>query len=215
MLGAELSPREYLDRCAEEFRLLDLQQVAGMSDDLYAAWSQDKFVFICGNGGSGSNASHFCADIDKNTIPREELRNDRVRRLKVLSLTDNTPSILAWGNDEGFDRIFVEQLKNFASPGDVLIAISGSGNSPNILNAVEWANSRKLVTWGVTGYDGGKLLRTAQRSLHVPLHDMGLVESIHLTLFHWVLNDIYARINRVGRYADGSQPEPVQVFEGN
>ena len=119
-----------------------------------------------------------------------------------LSLTDNTPYILAWGNDEGFDRIFVEQLKNFASPGDVLIAISGSGNSPNILNAVEWANRHELRTWGITGYTGGKLQQLARHNLHVALDDMGMVESIHLLLFHWVLNDVYARINRVGRYTE-------------
>jgi len=132
-----------------------------------------------------------------------------------MSLTDHTPNILAWGNDEGFDRVFVEQLKSFASPGDMLLAISGSGNSPNILQAVEWANGRGLSTWGITGYDGGKLRSLTAKSLHVPLHDMGMVESIHLVLFHWVLNHLYARINKVGRHADGSQPPPTKVFEGN
>ena len=93
-------------------------------------------VFVCGNGGSGSNASHFCEDLGKGTLRREDFDNDRKKRLRILSLTDNTPYILAWGNDEGFDRVFVEQLKNLARPGDLLIAISGSGNSPNVLRAV-------------------------------------------------------------------------------
>jgi D-sedoheptulose 7-phosphate isomerase len=97
--------------------------------------------------------------------------------------------------------VLVEQLKNLASPGDVLIAISGSGNSPNILNAVEWGNKHNLKTWGITGYTGGKLQTLAQRNLHVPLDDMGMVESIHLLLFHWILNDVYARVNHVGRHA--------------
>lgn len=201
MLGAELNPREYLDRCAEEFRMLDLKQVQGMSDDLFDAYQHGRRVFICGNGGSGSNSSHFCEDLGKSTLRREDFTNDAMPRLKVMSLTDNTPYILAWGNDEGFDRIFVEQLKNFAEPGDVLLAISGSGNSPNILKAVEWANTHQLTTWGITGYDGGKLLKLGKKSLHVPLHDMGMVESIHLVLFHWVLNDMFARINKVGRHA--------------
>ena len=139
MLGAHLTPGEYLRRCSEEFDKLDL--------------------------------------------------------------TDNTPCILAWGNDEGFDRIFVEQLKNFASSDDVLIAISGRGNSPNVLRAVEWANKNGLRTWGITGYGGGTLKTLAKDSLHVPLDDMGMVESIHLLLFHWILNDVYARINHAGRYA--------------
>lgn len=201
MLGAELGPGEYLERCTEAFRTLDLKQVEGFADDLYSAWQRQKFVFVCGNGGSGSNASHFAADAGKNTLRREDFTNDNARRLKIWSLTDNTPNILAWGNDEGFDRVFVEQLKNVASPGDMLVAISGSGNSPNILKAVEWANAHDLITWGVTGYDGGKLFKLARKSLHVPLHDMGMVESIHLVVFHWILNDLYGRVNKVGRFS--------------
>jgi len=201
MLGAELKPREYLNRCAEEFGKLDLNQIEALSNDIYSAYEDGRFVFICGNGGSGSNSSHFCEDLGKSTLRREDFTNDNVKRLKVLSLTDNTPYILAWGNDEGFDRVFVEQLKNFASPGDVLLAISGSGNSPNILKAVEWANLHKLKTWGITGYDGGRLKGLGKANLHVPLNDMGMVESIHLVVFHWILNDVHARINRTGRYA--------------
>jgi len=215
MLGAELNPREYLDRCSEVFRTLDLKQAEALADDLFSAWERQKFVFVCGNGGSGSNASHFCADAGKNTLRREDFTNDSMRRLKILSLTDNTPNILAWGNDEGFDRVFVEQLKNYASPGDFLVAISGSGNSPNILNAVDWANAKGLVTWGITGYDGGRLLKTATKSLHVPLFDMGMVESVHLVVFHWILNDLFGRVNRVGRYDDGKQKITTRVFEGN
>lgn len=201
MLGTQLTPAEYLRRCSAVFETLDLAQVEGLADDLYDAYQQGRFVFLCGNGGSGSNASHFCEDLGKSTLDRKDFTNDNVKRLKVLSLTDNTPYILAWANDEGFDRVFVEQLKNLASPRDVLIAISGSGNSPNVLNAVEWANRKGLVTWGITGYSGGKLRQLAQKNLHVPLDDMGLVECVHLTVFHWILNDLHGRINRVGRYA--------------
>ncbi len=201
MLGAHLTPAAYLKRCAEVFETLDLDQTTALADDIFAAYQAGRFVFICGNGGSGSNSSHFCEDLGKSTLDRKDFTNDAAKRLKVLSLTDNTPYILAWGNDEGFDRVFVEQLKNFASPGDVLIAISGSGNSPNILNAVEWANRHELTTWGITGYSGGKLQSLAKQNLHVPLDDMGLVECVHLILFHWILNDIHGRINSVGRYA--------------
>ena len=200
MLGAQLTPREYLDRCAAEFDKLDLGVIEALGREIYDAYEDGRFVFICGNGGSGSNSSHLCEDLGKSTLDRKDFTNDAVKRLKVLSLTDNTPYILAWGNDEGFDRVFVEQLKNFASRDDVLIAISGSGNSPNILRAVDWANAKGLRTWGVTGYTGGTLAKTATRNLHVPLDDMGMVESIHLLVFHWVLNDVYARINKVGRH---------------
>lgn len=201
MLGSELGLSDYLTRCAAEFSRLDLSEAEQLSEDIYQAYRAGRMVFICGNGGSGSNASHFCEDLGKSTLRREDFTNDAAKRLKVLSLTDNTPYILAWANDEGFDRVFVEQLKNFASPGDVLIAISGSGNSPNILKAVEWANRHEMTTWGITGYTGGQLRRQASKGLHVPLDDMGMVETIHLLLFHWVLNDLYGRINQVGKYA--------------
>lgn len=204
MLGAHLNPAEYLERCSREFGRLDLSQSERLAADIYRAWDEGRFVFICGNGGSGSNSSHFCEDLGKSSLHPADFTNDGMKRLKVLSLTDNTPYILAWGNDEGFERIFVEQLKNFASPGDVLIAISGSGNSANVLNAVEWANTKGLKTWGVTGYSGGRLQKLAAENLHVPLDDMGMVESIHLLLFHWVLNDVYARINKTGRHAEAS-----------
>src|SRR5206468_4902093 len=98
----------------------------------------------------------------KCTIPPKRLDDDAQPRLRILSLTDNTPYILAWANDEGFERVFAEQLKNLAGPGDLLIAISGSGNSPNILRAVEWANRNGLATFGLTGYSGGKLRPLAQ-----------------------------------------------------
>lgn len=202
MLGTRLTPSQYLDRCADELERLDLAQPERLAEDIYRAYVDGRFVFICGNGGSGSNSSHLCEDLGKSSLNRKDFTDDTVKRLKVLSLTDNTPYILAWGNDEGFDRIFVEQLKNFASPNDILIAISGSGNSPNVLNAVEWANQKGLSTWGVTGYGGGKLSEIAKNNLHVPLDDMGMVESIHLLLFHWVLDDVHGRINRVGRHAE-------------
>jgi len=194
MLGAELGAREYLARAAEELRRLDPAEVEALADEIFRCYETGRCVFICGNGGSGANASHFCEDLGKSTLRRQDFDNDDMRRLKVLSLTDNTPYILAWANDEGYDRIFVEQLKNLAEPGDLLVAISGSGNSPNVLRAVEWANAHGLRTFGVTGYDGGQLKNLAHRTLHVRLDDMGMVESIHLVAFHWVLGEVFRRI---------------------
>lgn len=195
MLGSELTAKQFLDRAAEELGKIDPAEVQALADTIEEAWRSRNFVYVIGNGGSGSNASHFCEDLNKGTLRREDLDDNAKIRLRVLSLTDNTPFILAVANDEGYDRVFVEQLKNFATPGDVLIAISGSGNSPNVLRAIAWANDNGLKTFGCTGYSGGKLRQMAQRGLHVPLHDMGLVESIHLTVFHWVIGAIYQRIN--------------------
>ncbi|GBD36152.1 Phosphoheptose isomerase 1 [bacterium HR36] len=195
MLGWKLGAREFLARVGEELLRVDVRPIEKLADLIYDCYVGGRFVFICGNGGSGANASHFCEDLGKGTLRREDFDNDQRKRLKVVSLTDNTPYILAWANDEGFERIFVEQLKNLASPGDLLIAISGSGNSPNVLRAVDWANQHGLVTFGCTGFNGGKLKSLAHHHLHVPIDDMGIVESIHLTIFHWVLDNLYARIN--------------------
>ncbi|MCA9149603.1 MAG: SIS domain-containing protein, partial [Planctomycetales bacterium] len=103
--------------------------------------------------------------------------------------------------DVGYEDIFVQQLMNYGQAGDLVIAISGSGNSPNVLKAVDWANRHGLTTFGLTGFSGGKLREMQSDGLHVDLDDMGMVESIHLCLFHWVLNDVFARINQEGRYA--------------
>lgn len=195
MLGVQLDVRPFLDRVAEEMRRIDTEEVRALADAIYACYRDKRFVFVCGNGGSGSNASHFCEDLGKGTLRRCDFDNDAKKRLRILSLTDNTPYILAWGNDEGFDRVFLEQLKNLAGPGDLLIAISGSGNSPNVLRAVDWANRNELRTFGCTGFNGGKLRTLAQQCFHVPLDDMGIVESIHLTTFHWVVDNLHKRIS--------------------
>ncbi|MBV8228931.1 MAG: SIS domain-containing protein, partial [Planctomycetaceae bacterium] len=191
MLGAILGARDYLDRVCREIQRLEMSQIERLSGLIEGAYHAGRFVFICGNGGSGANASHLCEDLAKCTL--RDFENQK--RLKVLSLTDNTAGIMAWANDEGFDRIFVEQLKNLASPGDMLLAISGSGNSPNILKAVEWANMNGLTTVGVTGFDGGKLKPLAHYNVHAGIDDMGIVESLHQVVFHWIIDDIYRRIS--------------------
>lgn len=194
MLGVTLDVGPFLARIGQELMKLDVREVQALADAIYECYERNRFVFICGNGGSGSNASHFCEDVGKGSLKREDYENDRKKRVKILSLTDNTPYILAWGNDEGFERIFVEQLRNLAGPGDLLVAISGSGNSPNVLRAVEWANAHGMKTYGCTGYAGGKLRKLAQQGLHVNLDDMGIVETIHLAAFHWVVDDLHRRI---------------------
>src|SRR6202521_2560161 len=194
MIGVKLDVMPFLDKVCEELRRMNPAEVRGLADAIFECYEHGRTVFICGNGGSGSNCSHFCEDLGKGTLRREDFDNDGKRRLRIISLTDNTPYILAWGNDEGFERVFVEQLKNLARPGDLLIAISGSGNSPNVLRAVEWANRNGLKTFGCTGFSGGKLRTVAQQGLHVPLDDMGIVESIHLTAFHWVVDDLHRRL---------------------
>ena len=201
MLGASLDTSGYLQRLDAELKRIDQAAMRRWADLTYQAWQNDRFVFIFGNGGSGTTATHMSEDLGKSTLRNKDLRDESKKRLKVLSLTDNLGWIMAVGNDVAYDQIFVQQLMNYGGKGDLVIAISGSGNSPNVLNAVDWANRHGLVTFGLTGYRGGKLKAMQQDGLHVALDDMGMVESIHLCLFHWVLNDVYARINHEGRYA--------------
>ncbi|MEW4452706.1 SIS domain-containing protein [Bremerella sp. JC817] len=201
MLGASLDIAAYIDRFKTELDKLEQSQITKWADLIYDAYESGNFVYIFGNGGSGCNASHMAEDLGKSSLREKDLGDESLRRLKVLSLTDNVGWIMAVGNDIGYDQIFLQQVMNYGQEGDVVLAISGSGNSDNVLKAVDWSNRHGLKTLGLTGYGGGKLRDMAQHSFHVPLDDMGMVESIHLAIFHWVLNDVFARINDEGRYA--------------
>lgn len=201
MLGVQLNCSDYLKRLNQEIEKVDQAAILRWADAIFEAWKNGKTIYVIGNGGSGTTASHFAEDLGKGTIPNPKLMDESFKRVKVLSLTDNLGWIMAVGNDIAYDQIFVQQLMNYGQEGDLLLAISGSGNSPNILRAVEWSNRHGLKTFGISGYSGGKLKQIQQDGIHVALDDMGMVESIHLCLFHWVLNDVYARINKEGRHA--------------
>src|SRR5260370_12286963 len=135
MLGTKLDAPAFLDRVGQELDRINPADVKALADAIYECYQHKRMVFLCGNGGSGSNASHFCEDLGKGTLRRDDFDNDQKPRLRVVSLTDHTPYILAWGNDEGFERVFVEQLKNLAGPGDLLIAIICSGHSSKLLRS--------------------------------------------------------------------------------
>jgi len=203
MLGMTLDLDDYIGRLRNELDRLDRSETRRLADLLYEAWHAGRFVFIFGNGGSATTASHLAEDLGKNCVRQTDPDSEDSPRLKVMSLTDNTGWITALGNDLGYDQIFVQQLMHYASPGDLAVAISGSGNSPNVLAAAGWANRHGLITFGLTGFDGGKLKQLQQAGIHVPLDDMAMVESIHLCLGHWIVDDLNARINRDGRYASG------------
>ena len=201
MLGISHDVDDYLKRMQSELDRVCPAEVRRFADLIHDAWKNDRFIFAFGNGGSGATASHFAEDLGKNALREDDLMDETRRRPRVMSLTDNTSWITALGNDVGFEHIFMKQLMQYGRPGDLAIAISVSGNSPNVLSAVDWANRQRLKTFGLTGYDGGKLKRMQQEGLHVPMKDMGMAETIHLGICHWVVEDIHARINRDGRYA--------------
>ena len=143
---------QYLEYFNSTLSSLDAKQVEEMVDLVVDAYDNDRTVFIIGNGGSASNASHLANDLVKGTLKSM----DQTKRLKALALTDNLALMTAYANDEGYQTIFEQQLRTFAKPGDLVIAISGSGNSPNVIKAIEWANENGLHTVGVTGFGGGK-----------------------------------------------------------
>ncbi len=201
MLGATLAENDYIHRLKNELDKIDQSAMMRWADAIYEAWQNEKFVYVFGNGGSGTTATHMSEDLGKSSLRESDLHDESKKRLKIMSLTDNVGWILAVGNDLSYDDIFSQQLMNYGQEGDLVLAISGSGNSENVLRAVDWANRHGLKTFGITGFSGGKLKEMQSDGLHVPLDDMGMVESIHLCLFHWVLNDVFARINSEGRYA--------------
>jgi D-sedoheptulose 7-phosphate isomerase len=186
--------KNYIDDLKLIIEAINYPEIEKFIDMVVEAYKYGKFVFVIGNGGSAANASHFAQDLAKGT----RLQLNQPKRLKAMSLTDNTPFITAQGNDDGFDTIFEQQLRVMASKGDYLIAISGSGNSPNIIKAVEWANENGLVTIGLTGFDGGKLKKMAHHSMNVVLHDMCTAESVHSIILHYIVLELRERFKELG-----------------
>jgi D-sedoheptulose 7-phosphate isomerase len=159
---------------------IDLAKVDQAIEWFREARDQGKHIFTCGNGGSASTASHFVCDVVKGASYQRD------QRFKIMALTDSLPTITAYSNDVAYDCVFVEQLKNFAEPGDLVLAISGSGNSPNVLRAVEYANSIGCRTIGLTGRDGGKLAPMAQLNIQVAVPHMGRIEDGHMIVCHMI-----------------------------
>jgi D-sedoheptulose 7-phosphate isomerase len=172
--------RTYFEDLQDVLVSVSTDDVWRMIDTLRDCYRAGTQVFIFGNGGSASTASHFACDLGKN------VRVHGSRRFKVLGLTDNVPMLTAWANDTAYERVFAEQLENFVGPGDVVIGISGSGTSPNVLRAMELARARGAVTVGLTGFDGGKLAALCDVCVVVPSTNMGQIENVHLTLQHLV-----------------------------
>lgn len=171
--------QKYLEEVITASRSVDLKEVEKFVDILEQTYRHGRDVFVIGNGGSASNASHFAQDLSKGSIPDLE-----GKRFRVSSFTDNVATITAISNDIGYERIFDLQLRQYARPQDVLVAISGSGNSKNIIRAAEYAKGHGLSIVGVTGFDGGKLMQLSDIRLHVPLHDMCKAEAVHSILLH-------------------------------
>lgn len=174
--------QQYRSELINALSLVDVPTVEKIISVLGQARDEGRQIFVCGNGGSAASASHFTCDMVKGA----SFMKDPARRLKIMALTDMMPTMTAYANDVSYDAVFVEPLKNFAKPGDVVLCISGSGNSPNVLRAMEYAASLGCQTIAMTGRDGGKLGPLAQINLQVPIQHMGRIEDAHMAACHMI-----------------------------
>ncbi len=173
-------PSRYKAGLIQAIESVDLDQVERAIQILSEARDAGRCIFVCGNGGSASTASHFACDIVKGAS------FNRTKRFRIMALTDSLPTLTAYSNDVSYECVFVEQLKNFAVPGDVVLAISGSGNSANVLRAVEYANSADCRTIALTGRDGGRLGPLAQLNIQASHPHMGRIEDCHMIILHMI-----------------------------
>lgn len=174
-----------LKKCLDE---IPIKKVIQIAEIIYEAYEKDKQIFIMGNGGSASTASHFACDINKG------ISYGLKKRFKVICLNDSIPTMLAYANDTSYEDIFVEQIKNFFSQDDLVIGISGSGNSRNVLKAIRFANENGGKTIGLTGFDGGELGKITQLSFIIPVNDMQQVEDFHLIATHILMKILYKKL---------------------
>ena len=197
--------RDYLTWTAEACRNINGAQVESIIGLLMAARKSGNRIFIVGNGGSAATASHFCEDLGKCTL----LGLHDTKRFKVISLTDNLPYVTAWANDNGYDQVFEQQLRNLGEEGDLVIGISASGNSPNVVNAMEYARSAGMGTAGMTGFNGGAVRELSDCSLHteIPMDpgnswqvrsstaNYGMIENMHMIAVHMIIATIVQRLH--------------------
>ncbi len=175
----------YYERLKEAIDKIDRTEIEKAMIALKEARDDGHYIFIMGNGGSAATASHFAGDFNKG------LSLNREKRFRFVCLNDNAATVLSLANDVSYEAIFVEQLKNFLSEGDVVMAISGSGNSKNVINAVIYAKEQGNTVIGLSGYDGGKLKELSDIRLHVPVDDMQIVEDLHMVFDHLMMSILY------------------------
>lgn len=173
--------KNYLTELNNILSAIDTKEFEVFIEELAGAYERQSNIFICGNGGSAATAAHFVCDINKGvSFGKEE-------RFRVICLSDNIPTLMAYANDVSYDSIFIEQLKNFMNINDLVVGVSGSGNSENVLRAIRYGNENGGRTFGICGCGGGKLKDIAQKSLVVYSDDMQKVEDAHLIIFHCIM----------------------------
>ena len=179
-----LCANAYFGHLSRVVELLPFQTIDQVVDVLLRAYETAGTVFLFGNGGSAALASHFACDLGKGTV------NGSPKRFRVLALTDNVPLMTAWANDSKYEDIFAEQLSNLVHADDIAFAISGSGNSPNVLRALTVAREAGAITIGLTGFQGGKMRELCDTCMIVPSDNMQVIEDLHLCVAHALFTSI-------------------------
>jgi len=181
--------QDYFKKIKEAIDKVDLEKIQKIVEVLFAAYKNNKQIFIMGNGGSASTASHFACDLGKGTLCR--VYDEKEKRFRVISLTDNVATIMALGNDLSYEDVFSQQLSNLVNEGDVVIGFSGSGNSKNIIKAIEYAKKQKAITVGFLGFEtGGKAKELVDYEITVQEKHYGRIEDIHLMIEHLITSSL-------------------------
>jgi D-sedoheptulose 7-phosphate isomerase len=183
---------DYLTGLKAVLDRLPLAEFERVTQAVEAAHAAGKQIFVIGNGGSAATASHMMNDLNKGTLGHKG--DAPWKRFRVIALTDNVSLMTAWANDTDYNHIFSEPLKNLAQPGDLLIAISASGNSPNIITAVEVAKQLGVKVVGIAGFGGGKLAKLSDVAFVVPSEDYGPIEDVHMILDHMLTSYFYEKL---------------------
>jgi D-sedoheptulose 7-phosphate isomerase len=179
----------HIERLENALAALSSENLEALGEVLFRAYRNNKQVFTVGNGGSSSTASHIAADLAKNTI------GPNMRRFRITSLNENAAIVTALANDLGYENVFVEQLVNLIGAGDVLVGVSASGNSENVLKAMRYAQAQSAEVVGLLGFSGGEAAELADVAVVVPSDDYGVVEDVHLIINHILVDHFKARLD--------------------
>jgi D-sedoheptulose 7-phosphate isomerase len=198
--------QEYISTLQFTMDQLPRQSIADVIDALQNARKRSSQVFILGNGGSASTASHFACDLAKNT------RQDGLPHFRVIGLTDNMAMFSALANDEGYENVFSEQLASLVRPADIVIGISASGNSENVIRAAKMAHRHNATVIGFTGFDGGRLGQLADIHIHVNSNVIEHVEDIHLMLEHLIVKSIKDQVQPVLKVSAPMAQLPAEIL---
>lgn len=189
---SKTTARTYLDHMRQMIDRIDTDAVDRFAQLMFAAWQGNHCIYTFGNGGSAATASHHVCDYVKTAAV------DGARRLRAVCLADNVAATTAIANDISYDDVFVYMLETYAETGDLAVAISCSGESPNVLRACAWARDRKIPVIALTGRHGGKLADLADVHINVPSDNYGVIEDLHMSIGHIVSHDLKLRVSEVG-----------------